>query len=58
MSKILALSDIIIKAQRLRASDIHIVCGIPIRVRVDGVLHNLDTNVMTAEDCEEYTREL
>ena len=58
MSKILALSDIIIKAQRLRASDIHIVCGIPIRVRVDGVLHNLDTNVMTAEDCEEYAREL
>ena len=58
MSKILTLSDIINKAQRLRASDIHIVCGIPIRVRVDGMLQNLDTNVMTAEDCEEYAREL
>ena len=58
MSKILTLSDIINKAQRMRASDIHIVCGIPIRVRVDGMLQNLDTNVMTAEDCEEYAREL
>ena len=58
MSKILTLDEIITKAQRLRASDIHIVCGIPIRVRVDGKLHNLDTNVMTAEDCESYARDL
>lgn len=58
MSKILSLPEIIAQAQRLRASDIHIVCGIPIRVRVDGRLHNLDTNVMTAEDCEEYAQEI
>ena len=58
MSKILTLNDIIAKAQQLRASDIHIVCGIPIRIRVDGKLHDLDSNVMTAEDCESYAREL
>ena len=58
MSKLYALSEIITKAQRLRASDIHIVCGIPIRVRVDGKLHDLDTNVMTAQDCEEYAQEI
>ena len=58
MSKILTLDEIISKAQRLRASDIHIVCGIPIRIRVDGKLHNLDSNVMTAEDCESYARDL
>ena len=58
MSKIHSLPDIIAKAQRLRASDIHIVCGIPIRVRVDGKLHNLDTNVMTAQDCEAYAKEI
>ena len=58
MSKILTLTEIITQAQRLRASDIHIVCGIPIRTRVDGKLHNLDTNVMTAEDCESYARDL
>ena len=58
MSKYLSLPEIIEKAQRLRASDIHIVCGIPIRVRVDGKLHNLDTNVMTAQDCEDYARDI
>ena len=58
MSKLYALPEIITKAQRLRASDIHIVCGIPIRVRVDGKLHDLDTNVMTAQDCEEYAQEI
>ena len=58
MSKIHSLPDIIAKAQHLRASDIHIVCGIPIRVRVDGKLHNLDTNVMTAQDCEAYAKEI
>ena len=58
MSKLLSLPEIIAQAQRLRASDIHIVCGIPIRVRVDGKLSNLDTNVMTAEDCEAYAQEI
>lgn len=58
MSKIHSLPEIIAQAQRLRASDIHIVCGIPIRVRVDGKLHNLDTNVMTAQDCEDYAQEI
>ncbi len=58
MAKLYSLPEIITKAQRLRASDIHIVCGIPIRVRVDGRLNNLDTNVMTAQDCEEYAKEI
>ena len=58
MSKIHSLPDIIAKAQHLRASDIHIVCGIPLRIRVDGKLHNLDTNVMTAQDCEAYAKEI
>ena len=58
MAKLYSLPEIITKAQRLRASDIHIVCGIPIRDRVDGRLNNLDTNVMTAQDCEEYAKEI
>lgn len=58
MSKIHTLPDIIAKAQHLRASDIHIVCGIPIRLRIDGKLHDLDNNIMTAEDCESYAREI
>lgn len=58
MSKLLSINEVITKAQKLRASDIHIVCGIPIRLRVDGKLHNLDGNIMTAADCEAYARDL
>ena len=58
MSKLLTLEEIIAKAQHRRASDIHIVCGIPIRLRVDGRLVDMDDNVMTAADCESYARDL
>ncbi len=53
-----SLDEIITKAQELRASDIHIVCGIPIRVRIDGKLVSLDDNIMTHEDCVYYAKEL
>ena len=58
MSRIHSMPEIISLAQRQRASDIHIVAGIPIRIRVDGRLRNLDENVMTHDDCEAYAREL
>ena len=58
MSKLLSMPEIIARAQKLRASDIHIVCGIPIRLRIDGKLQNLDDNVMAPEDCESYARDL
>ena len=58
MSRIHSMPEIIALAQRQRASDIHIVAGIPIRIRVDGKLHDLDINVMTHADCEEYAQEL
>ncbi len=58
MSKLLSIEDIIVHAQKLRASDVHIVRGIPIRLRIDGRLNDLDKNIMTHEDCEAYAREL
>ena len=58
MSRIHSLPEIISLAQRQRASDIHIVAGIPIRIRVDGRLRNLDENVMTHNDCEAYAQDL
>ena len=57
-SKLLSLEKIIAAAQQLRASDIHIVCGIPIRLRIDGKLVDMDDNVMTPIDCESYARDL
>lgn len=58
MSRIHSMSEIISLAQRQRASDIHLVTGIPIRIRVDGRLRNLDENVLTHDDCEAYARDL
>ena len=36
MSVIYSIPELVTKARSLRARDIHIVCGIPIRIRVDG----------------------
>ena len=58
MSKIASIEDIVAHAKKNRASDIHIVRGIPIRFRVDGRLVDLDGNVMTHEDCEAYAQEI
>lgn len=58
MSKLYTVYEVIDKAMKLRASDIHIVRGIPIRIRIDGILKNLDENIMTEDDCEAYAREL
>ena len=57
MSVIYSIPELVTKARSLRASDIHIVCGIPIRIRVDGKLVNFDDNVMTPMDCEMYARD-
>ena len=48
---------IISKAAEAKASDIHIVCGIPVRFRVDGELKNMDDHIMTKEECEACAKE-
>lgn len=52
------LERIITKATEIKASDIHIVCGIPVRLRVDGQLQDMDAHIVTAEECLMYAREL
>lgn len=52
------LEQIIEKAVAVKASDIHIVCGIPVRFRVDGSLTNMDDYRMTKEDCRRCAEEL
>lgn len=58
MSVLMTLEGLITAARRARASDIHIVAGTPIRLRIDGTLKFLDENVMTPEDCEAYARSI
>lgn len=52
------IENVIAKASQMKASDIHIVCGIPIRARVDGVIVDLDSHVMTEQECIQCAKEL
>lgn len=58
MNEFLDLPFIIEHAARCRASDVHLVCGIPIRLRVDGKLINLNDRPLTEAECEAYARML
>lgn len=51
------LNKIIATAKSMRASDIHLVRGLPARFRIDGVLQNFGTP-LTAADCEFYAKEM
>lgn len=50
------IDNIILKAIEAKASDIHVVCGIPVRFRVDGELVNMDDHIVTKEECEAYAK--
>ncbi|MDY3617759.1 type IV pilus twitching motility protein PilT [Agathobaculum sp.] len=52
------IASIVSAAAEAGASDIHIVCGLPVRLRVDGKLRDLDAYRLTHEDCEALAREL
>lgn len=52
------MKQIIAQAVQNKASDIHLVCGIPIRFRIHGALKNMDSHCLTHEDCERYAKEM
>lgn len=52
------ITQIIRQAQQMKASDIHVVHGLPIRCRIDGSLKNFDEKVLTDEDCQAVAEEL
>ena len=54
----IALETLITMAREARASDIHLVAGLPVRVRVDGELQNLTQEPLTSHDCEDYGKVL
>ena len=51
-------AEIISNAALKRASDIHVNCGLPVKIRVDGELISYDEHVMTHDDCERFAAEL
>lgn len=54
----LTLEDIVKKAQGDRASDIHIVKGLPVKYRIDGKLKSLTEDILTEEDCIGFAKEM
>ena len=50
--------ELVAQARRDGASDVHLVRGLTPRYRVDGELRAMSDEVLTAEKCEEYAREL
>ena len=51
-----ALDGIISRANELRASDVHLAPGVPVRYRIDGILVNADDRVLEPEDTEELAQ--
>lgn len=52
------IEQIVANAVAAKASDIHIVCGIPVRFRVDGILQNMDNHVLTEDECKALAEEV
>ena len=54
----LDINNAVSMAQRMNASDIHIVSDRPVKCRIDGQITTLDERVIPAQECEEIIREL
>ena len=50
--------DLISRAHDVNASDIHLVCGLPVKFRVGGRLVSATEETLTYEDCELLARDL
>ena len=54
----LNIEDLIAQAQAAGASDIHLVCGLPVKCRINGTIQSLTSQPLTHEDCEQYAQAL
>ena len=54
-----SLTDLIVRSRDMRGSDIHLVRGLPPKVRIDGALTDFPGEApLTDAQCESYAREL
>lgn len=54
----MTIAEYIARAREAGASDIHLVCGLTPRVRIDGSIRELDRTALTEAACEMAAREL
>ncbi len=52
------IDQMVIKAKEDNASDIHIICGLPPKYRKNGDLEDLETDIVTEDDCIKVARQL
>lgn len=52
------VNDLILKALQDGASDIHLVCGLSPRYRLDGSIREMNGQILNAAQCAAYAREL
>ena len=52
----ISVDELVARAKRDGASDIHLICGLPPKYRLDGELQDMDPTPLTARDCEEVAR--
>ena len=45
------VDELVKKAETDGASDIHVICNLPPKYRKDGTIQDMDTEIMTADDC-------
>ena len=54
----MTIDELVARAKADGASDIHIICGLPPKYRVDGQLENMTETPLTREDCVALSKEL
>ena len=54
----LSVDALVRKAKEDGASDVHLICGLPPKYRLDGELRDMDTVPLTEADCEAVARGL
>ena len=54
----LTVEELVAQAKRTGASDIHLICGLPPKCRLDGQLENMAEEALTEADCVAVAKEL
>ena len=54
----MTVDELVAKALQDNASDVHLVRGLTPRYRVDGEIREMDSRILTAQQCEDFAREL
>ena len=52
----ISVDELVARAKRDGASDVHLICGLPPKYRLDGELQDMDPTPLTAQDCEQVAR--